>query len=567
MGRRFNPYYNYNDMFMWDDETWKDRHERLRALLDVANDLIGSYREKNPVPEYFADRHDEVRDSSNRCAYFTDVVADWKAKGMNFVCSGMLGLTMAPDSVVEHRKRDAKVLYIPDVNNTDDPHYAINLLEHYRSVLEECAKAEVMVSFLPIPMLLKAIPILEKFQETQGNYRLDFDHVYLYLDFLEKLGFTMDMVSNKDEYKPIEKLLGHDVVFISDKWEYHLAHQYIISRYYWETYPKWDYQQHIHTAVGRHMAESMRLEYDFDSSDDPILLAQWERKGLRYEKHFTDHELWITMTPKSVFDDPDEKIPLLCIFKEPRTSAPFMMNTAMQFYYQYIDLAAQGNFMILFFVLETPDDNDMLLDVLEDAKKLYPIDESRIYITGQSHNGYYALEFYRRHPLLLAAAATLADPIGLEVGATVQPYNDEQIESFAKQDMPLININGQLENKYYTAEPGSELEMKNAVLYRNRLKAFRCKDRSIEEIIAARKSEDYATRINGVPADRTEVRYIMGNEAYISDLQNIDGKWHLRFVTLENMPHMLAPQMADLAWEFMRRFARDKSTGEIKELF
>ena len=567
MNRYFNWHYNYDDIDMWKDESWENRKEPLHPLLQIANRLIAEERAVNPVPEYYTDRHDEMRDSANRCAYFPDVLENWRKKGLSFTCSGMMGLTMAPISVTEHRKRDPEVLYIPEVIDSSNPHYAMNLLAEYEDLLNRCASEEILVQFFPIPMTL-AIPILEKFQETQGNFRISFQPVFLDLTLLNRLGFSMDQVSNAADYKPIEEVAGDQVIDITDKWEYHIAHQYIISRYYWDLYPNWDYQQHIHTAVGRMQAESMRIEHDYDSPEDPKLLARWKQKGLRYENHYTQHEMWVTMTPECAFEHTEEKIPLLCIFKEPRTAAPFMMQTAMQFYYNFLDLAAQGNYMILFFALELPDDNDLLIDIIKEAEQEYPIDSSRIYTTGQSHNGYYAFEFYRRHPDVIAAAATLADPIGLELGATVSGFEKpEYIESLAKYDRPLININGQLENRYYTAEPGSELERKDAVYYQNRLKAFRCPEKSIEEIINARTDNDYATRMNGVPSDHTEVRYIMGNEAYISDVKNKDGKWHLRFVTLENMPHMLAPQMADLAWEFMRRFARDRETGETIELF
>ena len=103
--------------------------------------------------------------------------------------------------------------------------------------------------------------------------------------------------------------------------------------------------------------------------------------------------------------------------------------------------------------------------------------------------------------------------------------------------------------------------------FQNRLAAFKLPMRSREEILAARTSPDYATRRNGVPADRTEVRYLMGGEVYVSDFQREDGKWYFRYISLENTPHMIMPQMAELSWEFLRRFARDNDTGAVIELY
>ena len=57
----------------------------------------------------------------------------------------------------------------------------------------------------------------------------------------------------------------------------------------------------------------------------------------------------------------------------------------------------------------------------------------------------------------------------------------------------------------------------------------------------------------------------MGHEVYVSDIYNVEGKCHLRLVTLENLPHMISPQMAELGWTFLRRFARE-ADGSITEL-
>ena len=48
------------------------------------------------------------------------------------------------------------------------------------------------------------------------------------------------------------------------------------------------------------------------------------------------------------------------------------------------------------------------------------------------------------------------------------------------------------------------------------------------------------------------------------DYKNSDGNCHLRLVTLENLPHMITPQMVELSWSFLRRFCR-KSDGSIVE--
>lgn len=565
MSRYFNKYYNYDGIELWDAEAWKGFENKLNPLLDH---LCAIDSKRTPGEDRYAHRTDAVQPATSRCAYYEDILQAWAEQGVVFSCVGMAGLSMAPKAVAEHKKRDAKVLWLPQCVNQRDKNWAMNVIEDNRDIIEKAAKEGVLVQFVPMSMPGRYEPFVEKGIESSGFFRIDYDPVYLDLRILERAGVKLHELEGITElgYGEVTELLGIPVVEITDKWQSATAHQFSISRMYLRMHPNWDYEMHRHSLMGKLQAEGMALEHDYPSADDRALIAKWDKMGLEYASHFhANGDQWVTLTPKCAFES-DEKIPCLVIMKEPRPCIPSALLTAMQFYREFIEIAAHGEFMVLFYAMEHPDHNEPLVDILKEAESRYPIDTGRIYITGQSHNGYYALEFYRRHADIIAAAATLCDPIGLEVGAQLH-YEDSIADSFARHEMPLININGQIENKFFTAEPGSAQEKHNAHIFRRRLKAFNCPDRSEEEIIAARTQGDYVSRSNGIPADRTEVRYIMGRECYISDIQNNDGKWWLRFATIENLPHMIVPQMAELAWSFIRRFARDTETGKTIERF
>ena len=49
--------------------------------------------------------------------------------------------------------------------------------------------------------------------------------------------------------------------------------------------------------------------------------------------------------------------------------------------------------------------------------------------------------------------------------------------------------------------------------------------------------------------------------------KNKNGKYHLRFASIENAPHNPFPTKQILEWSFVRRFARDPDTHEIIELY
>ena len=568
----YNNKYSYPDLFLWQDETWEGRENAAAPLYRKLAELIEAERAEHGSTDHFAGRTDLVTDVVNRVPYFTDVVEGWKAKGMHFSSYGMMGEQMAPTAVENHELYNAPVLLIPVLPNRDDPHDGMNLLVEHEDALTIAAQENILVQFADCRESGGGA-MIEKGIETQGTFRIAYAPLYLDISLLERHGLTLADIPGLDlsQWASPTTLAGRTVVDISDKWQINLAHQHSISEIYRRNQPEWDFDRHIRSMAGKRQAEGMRLEYGCMNPHDPRMDTFFQERGIRYEDHQAGHDWYVTLTPESAFSQPDHKLPLLVVMKEPRTCFPGVMQTAFQFYYDFIELCARGEFMTLFFALETPEDNDQALPgIIESTLQNYPIDPQRVYLTGQSHNGYYALEFYRRHPKLIAAAATLCDPVGLQVGARIDYYKpkaEEIIASFRQYDFPLIDINGNLENSYCKENRTPEKIADDVFYFQNRLAAFKLPMRSREEILAAAASPDYATRRNGVPADRTEVRYLMGSEAYVSDYCREDGKWFFRYISLENTPHMIMPQMAELSWEFLRRFARDNETGEVIELY
>lgn len=567
----FKDAYSYPDLHLWRDEAW-DGWENLAApLFRYLAKLYLAKLKVCPLRDRYKDRTDEITDEVNHAPYFKDIVEEWQKNGMYFSSYGMMGELMAPTSIEKHEIYDPKVLFIPFVRQ-GSPHEAMNLLAENDALLKECARENILVQFADCPNACGGA-LMEKAIETQGTFRISYKNVYLDISLLEEAGVKLCDVPGLDTGgwpDPIV-LAGRKVVDISDKWQINIAHQYSISVLYRKNQPQWNYERHIRSLAGKRQAESMRLERDFSDFYDPRLMSFWKEKGIRCESHTLNRDWYVTLSPEALLKQPKTSLPLLVVMKEPRTACPGTMLTAFQFYYDFIELCARGEFIMLFFALETPWDNDDTLpDILNEVFKLYPVDQSRVYLTGQSHNGYYALEFYRTHPKLIACTATLCDPVGLKTGARIDYYmsrSQEIIESFRKYDYPLININGNLENSYNKPNRSKETQDEDVIYFQNRLKAFKLPMKTKEEILSCGMSTDYVTRKNGVPSDRTEVRYMMGSEVYLSDYKNEKGKWFFRYISLENTPHMIMPQMAELSWEFMRRFARNTKTGEIIERY
>ncbi len=550
-----NPYYSYDSMFLWDDETWADRDAQIRPLLDKLTVLAHTVLRPLTKSDVYQDRTDGSYDPKSNVRLLPDVIAKWERLGMTVHITSM-GFVSWIALVPKERSSSPQVLFVPHNCDMHAGAWAMQTLDFYENYGRLAAKDGAAVLLYcqdrPIPSGI----FMDILLELSAIFHIGLEHLMLDLSILERAG----------EALPPDSFTwnGIPVLDMTDKWHSRVAHQYICSTLN-KSNPEFDFERFKRSTLGRRIADSMRLEYDYQRSDDPALVAQWDAKGLEYADHFCRGERYMTLCPKQA----REPMPLLLCMKEVRTVMPFQALTALQFYYEFTDIAACGEMMMLFFAMETPEDNDLLMDIIEQACAQYPIDRSRIYIIGQSHNGYLALEFARRHPQTIAAVAQLNDRHGIgapRYSVDNVKMTDEMLAGLSAWDLPLINICGQIENVFSHIEPGTEAEANAIDSFHRRLKAFRCPDKSDQEIAACRTSADTATRMNGIPGDKSEVLYAMGHACYVSDVKNIDGNWHLRFVTLENLPHMITPQMAELAWGFMRRFARQPD-GSILERY
>lgn len=570
MDKFYNTYYSYPDLFLWNEKTWEPRKNKMAPIVsEIRKILTGKL---DTAVDHYVERNDEIIVGANRSPVFPDVVEEWKKKGMVFSSYGMMGNLMAPVAVENHEIYDPKVLFVPVVTKWGDPHAAMNLLYDYSDLLEKAAKENILVQFVDCGRM-DGGGLLELGIETQGTFRISYDPVYLDISVLEENNISLNSIEglNLAEWSEPFELAGRKVIDITDKWQANVAHQPSITRMYKRIHPDWNYDRHFKTMGGKRQAEAIHMEYDYKNPHDPKMTEFWNEKGLVYEDHYTGHDWWVTLSPKSWQDNKEHKLPLFIIMKEPRTACPSMMQTAFQFYYDHIELCAHGEFMIMFFALETPWDTDEVLPgIIEECVSQYNVDRTRIYLTGQSHNGSYALDFYRKHPKLIAACAQLCDPVGLQAGARIDYYKSDAeniVKDFREYDYPTIVINGEIENSYRNPNRTPEKIEEDIFYFQNRLKAYHIPMKSREEIIGALNSDDYVTRKNGVPADKTDLRYYMGKECYVSDYKNENGKWHFRYISMENTPHMIMPQMAELSWEFIKRFARDPETGESIELY
>ena len=543
--------YTYPNISMWEDATWADRQAPIQPLVnDLCQYMFESVRPGATLGLY-AGRTDGSYNTKSNVRIYPDVVEALEQKGLTCHVTSM-GFMAWIALIPKGAAADTPVVVRYHSVDMKDENWAMDTLAYYNEHNEKAVANRFALVYLVTNAPFGSGIFTDILMEVAALWRLDLKPIYMDLTGLPE-----------DKFPGGEDFCGLRVQPMDDQWQAFVGHQYICGTLNKHN-PEFDLARLIHSPLGKAMADGMRMEYDFRRWDDPALLAQLAEKGVKLEGHWHKGERYLTAYPIGN----EKPIPLFICMKEVRPCNEFHALTGLQFYSGHLDLVGVGECMLLFFAMESPDDNELLTEIMDQVIAQYPVDTSRIYITGQSHNGYLALEYACRHIDRITAVATLNDRHGIaspNYAMESVPVTDEMVERFRSHELPLINICGQIENVFPHTTPGTK-GYENAIhAYRRRLYAFRCPDRSAEEIEGALQSGDLAQRRSGIPADRTEVRYSMGHEVYIADVQNNDGNWQLRFVSIENLPHMITPQMAELSWEFLRRFSRG-ADGTIQEL-
>jgi pimeloyl-ACP methyl ester carboxylesterase len=537
--------YRYERLWLWEPEAWADRYSPVRKVAErlmMANHATRPATHESP----YAGRTDGVFDAKTHAVTYPDVVARLAERGLEYICDElgqMSWIALLPaDRGDDDPPRDL-MLVLLDADYTE-PNWAMDLLAAQAGRIERASE--------------------------QGQYLLfavpdGVDHSHMWATAVQELAVRFHLAYTK-------VLLDTEAVGepgswteITGQWQDRVSHAYQYA-----TAQRNQQGIHlsrlIHSETGRRLAEAMAVEHRFDDPLDPEFARFWEEHGVSLGVHQTRGHRWVTLAPRGWERIEPGTLPVMLVFQEVTAMYPFQTVAAMASYFEYVPLVAADELMLVFFALESVSDNDVLAQITRSAATRWPIDSNRVYITGHSHNGHFALAFMRRHPDLVAAAATLGNAHGLPAprySHEAVKVTDSDIDLMAGMDIPVINIAGVVESDFLSHEPGSAGFADALDSWRRRATAFGLPCPSDSILAAARAKGDYPTRRIGVPGDHTDVQLLYGTECYLSDHYDTLGRLRLRLVTLDNLPHMCAPQMPGLAWDFVRRFAKDPNTGAV----
>lgn len=581
-----NSHYQYPHKELWDGKLWQDHVSYINGLAQ----WLGENTPKNEKPYIHREVADPKRDPDYRKKTESlddhEVIGYWAAKGIRMTVlsqGGKRWVAMVPEKAIadrEHTRLPALVVFHKECYA--DAWWAMRTVDFYKEYNENlAANPDHMIVYLVAEGADLDRIYLNILQEAFVLYPADLEKIYIDVHEVLRQGVTMkDMPgflyldAGSDPADPdasVEKFgaLQVPAINVGGRWGNRdsLARGLVME--YAMNEGIFNREWYVNSATGRKMAEGLYMEHIFDSVFDEGFAEYWADRGLEFKVHEYRGERWMTMVPLSALEHPEKKLPVLLALQEVYPGNEHLAVASMSYFYEAMDIAAQGECILLFFVLEDPDSNDLALEILEEARKEYSIDPARVYVTGHSHDGGFARIFSYRHPEVVAAVAVMGNGVGLassgETGNPVGGTEDDQLEELSKINLPIINIGG--EREHLTPDAASMSFPQFARAWQRRLAVCRCTPRTVEEIAAAQVSGNIVERKIGVPFDETQVLWMDGFAHYIGDLINAEGKRWTRMVCIDNSPHTVTASMLTLCWSFLRRFARDLETGEVIELY
>lgn len=579
-----NKYYTYPNIELWQNEKWADKVPPLAKLL-LYMEETNEIKDSDYEPSYDASgdlkQHPLYRTKTNGIDD-PQVVKELSEMGLFFRCTsqgrGQYGprswMCVCPQQAIDdwHKLPSITIFQKEDVTT---PLWTMRALKRQWDIVEEIAKKKDFILFIIVDLDPSYdLIFFNIMQEYSVLYPCDIDHFYLDVRPVLEKGNLRDVPGftyadeDGNEIDPDSAVfpftaLQIPVLNMKGRWGNCDSLTRGLVMTHGMNKGRFDQEWLIHSEMGKAMAEDMLLEYKYSTVEDPAFIAEMEAKGLVYKICHNDRgERYLMLIPRQQYEE-KTKLPVVLVLQEVYPGNEHLAVTAHSYCGQWLEIAAQGECAVIFFVLEDIVSNDRAIDIIRENAEEYHFDMTRIYATGHSHDGYFTYAMANRNPNFFAAIAVLGmglTPVGMD---DVPDYSRN--DPIYEYDLPVICQAGLCESRF----PVDEEDKKGrwveewTCAFRN----YHIPGRTPERILASFDSKDYTERTTCLAGDRFQTLWAEGIEHYIVDFYNEAGKDHLRVVRDQNMPHTVTPFMTTLSWDFMRRFARDLNTKEVLELF
>ncbi len=569
--------YSYSGMEIWDRETWKGRES---VLYPLAMWLEANNREITRGQGSCVERTDAPMFHKTGQYIYPEVVDELDKMGLTFRHDGLGGeywIMICPKTCGKDGNRHPDFLVVMADADYSDNYWAMKLMDFYKDYNKKAAETGTCILYCVTDGQDEDCLYSNILCEMHAIFHVELDHLFVDVSSVYKNGLSLKNVPGliykdaggalADPDASVTEICGTPALDFTGRWYNFISHTYNVARSPKYFHKCFDKERLVHSAAGREMAEGFWLEHNADCADHPVMMDYWNEKGISFARHDCRGEQWLSMAPSGLSEE--ESLPLVMVFQEVTRCDPYQEMLLISNYRRIFELVGDRQFIACFFALETVEDNELMSEIIKDALKEFHGDEKRVYVVGHSHNSFFTQVFAYNHPDQVAGFCILNGSHGMQdprrPGGDIK-ITEEMVENMSRYDMPVIIINGYAESDFTDENVLTKLKSVDAAVgcWQTRLRACRCPIPEASDIIEARENGSVVERKMGLKADRTNVENSMGFDLYMAEIMNNEGKWHLKCITIENMPHMITPQMPDLFWNYLKKFerCRDLSINE-----
>lgn len=359
---------------------------------------------------------------------------------------------------------------------------------------------------------------------------------------------------------------------------------------------KFDIDKFKATGAGAAAARMMEITITQPDEHAPDAVAFWAKRGMVKEFHgekepmdwedflarrgvdgdfdpentFPQNRVkkWTSFVPVSAFDPAHagRKYPLV-----------FVLHGAGNTVYAidswgFVNAAAEREWIVIAPSLEN---DEVILDILEQAKSLYPVDESRVYVCGFSYGSMNTNILAMQHPEVFAAAAPCGGFLRMPGGTSYPkrpgfvptgPQEPRYLlgDADVRVPVPVMSVMGNRDGDPWPLYASSNRDaMLAALRYWGGVNGADIPDDAAVDALAG-GSATLAEAMLGIPlaAGCGRVETSEGTDFAIGDFPGRDGISRIRIVCEDNVPHWPTPHLSRLVLDFFSRFRRDPVTGE-----
>ena len=320
---------------------------------------------------------------------------------------------------------------------------------------------------------------------------------------------------------------------------------------------------------------------EFHGYDEPTDWDDYEAKnGYRWkaEEHRViqnEHRIWTSFVPVSAFAPANRQKKYPVVFALHGACNNIFLVEGWGF----VQEAARREWIVIIPSLEL---DEFVLDILEQAKKLYPVDTERVYAAGFSYGGWASNRLGNQYPEVFAAVAPCGTAMdngfieGFDDDREPLPPFDGVPRALAKNIcMPIINVYGECDGNRFPIYDfrGKAFGLSHMERPEDIVEGINCWARvndaeeiRIEDVMALKGKNDISQTEREVglplPEDCRKTYVADGVTYHRMDLKSRDGVVRVRLLAEMNIPHWPTPEMVRQIFEFFAHFKRDGKSGK-----